>query len=229
MSAGAVADTTALHELATSVFGDAWSPDPGLDAALWATADETGLARLTLPEAEGGSGASFAEAAVVLSAVGRFAARVPLVETDWLAGPLLAAAGLEMPDGPLSAGRVGGGTHLDVRDGLATGTLRRIPHGRSVAAVAVLDGRRVVLVRPTRARIVEGTNVAEEPRDDVVLDGTPVTVGTVSDEVAAEYPLRAALGRALLIAGAAHGALAMAVRYAGERVQFGRSIGRLQA
>jgi acyl-CoA dehydrogenase len=47
--------------------------------------------------------------------------------------------------------------------------------------------------------------------------------------VAAELRLRAALGRSQLLAGAARAALARTVRYAGERVQFGRPIGRFQA
>ncbi|MGD9527915.1 MAG: acyl-CoA dehydrogenase family protein, partial [Pseudonocardia sp.] len=44
-----------------------------------------------------------------------------------------------------------------------------------------------------------------------------------------ELAQRASLGRSQLLAGAARGALAQSVRYAGERVQFGRPIGRFQA
>ena len=62
-----------------------------------------------------------------------------------------------------------------------------------------------------------------------MLDGAAVTVGTAPALVAVEFPLRAALGRSLLIAGAARAALAMSVRYETERVQFGRPIAKLQA
>jgi acyl-CoA dehydrogenase len=54
-------------------------------------------------------------------------------------------------------------------------------------------------------------------------------VADVPSVALVEFPLRAALGRALLLAGAARGAVAMAVRYATERVQFGRPIAKLQA
>jgi acyl-CoA dehydrogenase len=79
--------------------------------------------------------------------------------------------------------------------------------------------------------VTEGSNLAEEPRDDVVVD-VAVGAGAVAPApagAALEMRLRAALGRSLLIAGAARGALAASVRYAGERVQFGRPIGRFQA
>jgi acyl-CoA dehydrogenase len=213
-----------LQDMAASVFADAWDPSAaGFDADLWTTLEETGLARLTLPEDAGGSGASWADAAVVLRAAGQYAARVPLVETDLLAAWLLHAAGLPVPTGPLSAFLA---PTLEVDDGRARGTLHRVPWGRSVGGVVALAGERVALLEP--GTVTEGANVAEEPRDTVVVDG-PVTVGRAPSEVAVEFPLRAALGRSLLIAGAARGALAMAVRYATERVQFGRPIAKLQA
>ncbi|MER5918223.1 acyl-CoA dehydrogenase family protein [Streptomyces sp. NPDC001982] len=216
--------------MAESVFGDAW--DNGTDAfdlGLWATCEQTGLARFTLPEQVGGSAGTFADAAEVLMAAGQFAARVPLVETDWLAGWLLHTAGLEVPDGPLSAVVAPDLTVDGDDDTTATGTLRRVAWGRAVAGVAALVGDRVVLVAPEDATAVEGTNVAEEPRDDLVLSAAPVRVATLPMDAVLEYSLRAALGRAVLLAGAARGALAMAVKYATERVQFGRPIAKLQA
>jgi acyl-CoA dehydrogenase len=220
-----------LRELAESVFGDSReSAGYGFDAGLWAICEETGLARLTLPEAAGGSEGSFADAATVLAAAGRFAARVPLVETDLLAGWLLHVAGIDLPAGPLSAVAA---ADLEIADGRATGRLRRVPWGRAVAGVAVLTGERVVLVDTAvdaaGLEIVEGTNVAEEPRDDLVLTGSAVRVAPLPEDAMAEFPLRAALGRSLLLAGASRGALEMAVRYATERVQFGRPIAKLQA
>jgi acyl-CoA dehydrogenase len=105
------------------------------------------------------------------------------------------------------------------------GELRRVPWARSAAGVAVLTGTHVVLLDPATAALTEGTNLAEEPRDTLAVDGA----AAAPDGAAAELRLRAALGRAQLLAGAARGALAAAVRYAGERVQFGRPIGRFQA
>jgi acyl-CoA dehydrogenase len=114
---------TELEELAESVFGDAASSATGFDAELWKTLEGTGLARLTLPADAGGSEGTFADAAVVLAAAGAHAARVPLVETDLLAGWLLHAAGVPLPPGPLTA--VAG--ELAVDGTRVRGELRRWP------------------------------------------------------------------------------------------------------
>ena len=109
----------ALAELADEVFGSRDTTGvAGFDADLWATLEQTGLARLTLPGDVGGSDGAFADAAVVLAAAGAHAARVPLVETDLLAGWLLQAAQIELPDGPLTLAS----GDLDVAR-----TVRRVP------------------------------------------------------------------------------------------------------
>ncbi|MBN9102031.1 MULTISPECIES: acyl-CoA dehydrogenase family protein [unclassified Pseudonocardia] len=216
---------TELTELADSVFADAASSDTGFDAKLWATLEETGLARLTLPGDSGGSEASFADAAIVLAAAGAHAARVPLVETDLQAGWLLTSAGIPVPDGPLTIAT--GDLDIARTHERASGTLRRVPWARS-SSVVMLAGDSVLLFDPAGLTVTDGSNVAEEPRDTVTVDG-PVTAASVGDHAGTELRLRGALGRACLIAGAARGALASSVQYAGERVQFGRPIGKLQA
>lgn len=226
-----------LADLAESVFA-ASADGEGLDGALWATCVDTGLARLTLPDAAGGSGGTLVDSATVLTAAGAHAARVPLVETDLLGGWLLHAAGLPVPDGRLTAVAAtlevrpaDGGSEGAVRrdDGVVvSGTLPRVPWARDAAGIAVLTGDHVVLLDPAAVRRVDGVNLADEPRDTLEVDGTAV-VAPAPPGAAAELRLRAALGRALLLAGAARGALAASVRYAGERVQFGRPIGRFQA
>jgi acyl-CoA dehydrogenase len=213
-----------LAELADSIFSDAAAAGTAFDAELWKTLDGSGLARVTLPEEAGGSGGTFADSAAVLAAAGAHAARVPLAETDLLAGWLLHAAGIEVPAGPLTA-VVG---DLEVDGDTVRGRLARVPWSRSVAGIAVLSGSRVVLLGPDGLDITDGANLAEEARDTVVVDG-PAVVAPAPDGAAQEYRLRAALGRSQLLAGAARGALTASVRYAGERIQFGRPIGKLQA
>jgi acyl-CoA dehydrogenase len=211
---------TELHELAESIFDDAYDADAtGFDAGLWATLETSGLTRLTLPESAGGSEGSLDDAATLLEAAGAYGARVPLVETDLLGGWLAHTAGLDVPDGPLVAVA-----------GPRAGTLPRVPWARSVAAVVVLDGEQVTLLDPASTALTEGTNVAEEPRDTLDVSGaTPLATAAAPAGAAEELALRAALGRSLLLAGAARGALARSVGYAGERVQFGRPIGKFQA
>jgi acyl-CoA dehydrogenase len=219
-------ETGELEQLAEDVFTGADPAGDGFNEALWATLEETGLARLTLPASAGGAGASLVESAVVLRAAGAHAARVPLVETDLLAGWLMTTAGLPVPDGPLTLGA--GDLELSRPPHRAAGTLRRVPWARAAAAVAVLVGPEVVVLGPGAFTVEDGANLAEEPRDTVVVDG-PATVGALSGPVGDELALRAAFGRAQLLAGAAQGALAAAVGYAGTRAQFGRPIGKFQA
>jgi acyl-CoA dehydrogenase len=216
---------TELIDLADTVFADAASSDTGFDAKLWATLEDTGLARLTLPADVGGSEATFADSAIVLTAAGAHAARVPLVETDLQAGWLLFAAGIPVPGGPLTLAT----GDLDISRNLerASGTLHRVPWARS-ARVVMLAGDSVLLFDAAGLTVTDGANVAEEARDTVTVDGT-VTAASIGDHAGTELRLRGALGRACLLAGAARGALASSVRYAGERVQFGRPIGRFQA
>jgi acyl-CoA dehydrogenase len=216
-----------LRELAESVFGGGWdNTTDAFDVDSWQTCEQTGLARLTLSEAAGGSGGSLTDAATVLTAAGQYAARLPLVETDLLAGWLLHTSGLPVPTGPLSAVAA---SELEVDGERVSGTLRRIPWGRAALAVVVLTDDHVVLLDPSTGRLVPGTNLAGEPRDDLILDEVVAQVAAATPQMLAEYPLRAAVGRSLLLAGATRGALAMAVTYATQRVQFGRPIATLQS
>lgn len=207
-----------VRRLAEQVFAESSSTGTGFDAELWRALEQTGLARLTLPEQAGGSGGTFADAAAVLGAAGAYAARVPLAETDLLAGWLLHTCGLEVPDGPLTAAVTEpGGSEV-----------ARVPWARAARLVVVLAGEDVLLVDPAAVELVEGTNVAEEPRDTLRVDHV-AAAATAPAGTVEEYRLRAALGRAMLLAGAARAALARSVRYATERVQFGRPISRFQA
>jgi acyl-CoA dehydrogenase len=171
-----------------------------------------------------------ADAAVLLTEAGAHAARVPLVETDLLAGWLAHAAGISLPDGPLTAVRA----DLQVSGDRVAGVLHRVPWARAAAGLVVLTPAHVVLLTPDALRITDGTNLAEEPRDTVQVGtasrGVPAAAVTPAPRGAAgELRVRAALGRAQLLAGAARAALAGSVRYAGERHQFGRPLGKFQA
>jgi acyl-CoA dehydrogenase len=104
-----------------------------------------------------------------------------------------------------------------------------VPWARAAAGVAVLTPEHLVLLGADALTVTDGANLAEEPRDAVAVDGAVIAVAAAPAAAAEEFRLRAALGRSALLAGAARGALAAAVRYAGERVQFGRPIARFQA
>jgi acyl-CoA dehydrogenase len=252
-------ETDELAATARSVFADhAAEVSDGLPAPLWSTLTELGLVQLSLPEDAGGSGGTLTDLAALLLVAGETAAPVPLAETE-LAGWLLHSAGLAVPSGVLAVasdsgagGAVGGGgargggaggAALEVRaesDGgySVSGRLPRVGWARAATRLVLLaagpDGVDVVLsVDPSAAGVslTEGTNLAGEPRDDVLLDlRVPAGDSAVAPDGTRELlARRAALARALLLAGAAGRALAGSVRYAGERVQFGRPIAKFQA
>ncbi len=207
--------------------------------ALWGVVEAAGFTKALLPEAAGGSGVAAGDAWSLVRTAARFSAPIPLGET-MLAALLLAEAGLAVPDGPLSLAPVncrdrltlrrrGGGWHL-------AGSAARVPWARHAQALVLLvaEGNRTMAVRlkPDAAAIRQGSNLAGEPRDDVMLDA-----GLAGDEVA---PLEGGLDRQRLhalgaalrtiqMAGALDQALETTVRYAGERVQFGRPIAKFQA
>lgn len=207
--------------------------------ALWNALVEAGLQRAWLPEAAGGSGLAASDVLVLLRAAGAAAAPVPLAET-LLAGRLLDGAGLRVPDGPLSVAPVAADERLALRRGgggwRLSGSARLVPWGATATHIAVVayDGRDacVALVEAARCRIVRGRNLAGEPRDALDFDGVAVAAGDVAAVpagTAGDAWACGALLRAAQMTGALEKTLALSLRYAGDRVQFGKPIGRFQA
>lgn len=227
----------ALAQLVEQVLADRLDPmaaglAPVFDADLWTALEDSGLTLLGVPEEAGGGGAGPAAAAVALSAGAFHAAPLPLAETE-LAGWLLAAAGLAVPAGPLTAAA---GELTAVPDGDAvrlSGRLDRVPWARDAGLVVLAtggDGAATVALLPVGSSSPRaGANVAGEPRDTVVLDGVRAAVHAPAPAGAAEeFRLRGALARAVQLSAAAERAVALTVRYTGEREQFGRPLARLQ-
>src|ERR1700722_13261113 len=104
-------------------------------AALWSAVEEAGLHRALVPEAAGGFGVAVSDALSLLTVAGAHAAPIPLAET-MLASWLLAGAGLDIPDGPLTAGPVRDGETVILTpvDGgwHVSGTITRVPWARDV-------------------------------------------------------------------------------------------------
>jgi len=192
--------------------------------ALWDAVEANGLTRPHLPEDAGGAGGTWREAFVILRAAGRSTVPLPIAET-MLAGWLLVRAGLEVPDGPLTVLAEPAAGDAVVVAGA------EVPWGRRAGYAVFVgpDGSRVGLVRVDAAADVRpGESIAREPRDRVVFSGAkPVAMG---DAALPRDAVRVygALVRSAQMGGALDAILAQAVRYAGERVQFGRPIGQFQ-
>jgi acyl-CoA dehydrogenase len=199
--------------------------------ALWAAVEEAGLHRALVPEKAGGFGIAIPDALSLLKVAGAYAAPIPLAET-MLASWLLAGAGLEIPDGPLTAGPVrdtetvtltktDGGWH-------AEGTITRVPWGRDVDTLVVLAGSQIALIGKQSWSIETGENVAREPRDTVHLNGMAIATGHTATTASDLIAVGAAM-RTQQIAGAMTRLTEMTTQYAQDRVQFGRPIGKFQA
>jgi len=212
---------------------DGWSPE------LWRIVAEAQLPLVSIAEEAGGAGGSLSDLAAVLRIAGRYAAPIPLAETA-LAGWMLASCRLPIESGPLACGPVHGEIVAARRHGTQwslSGSMRRVPWARIAQRLVVLvsgpAGAMVACVDPKLCKVSPGSNLALEPRDDVVLDNVVVAGSLVAPAAPsvnhAALRLRGALARSLLMAGALERALELAVRYSTERIQFGRKIGQFQA
>jgi acyl-CoA dehydrogenase len=200
-------------------------------AALWAAVEEAGLHRALVPDSSGGFGVAVADALSLLKVAGAHAVPLPLAET-MLAGWLLAGAGLDIPDGPISVGPVRSDENVTLTQAAGgwrvSGVLTRVPWARDVDYIAVVGGSLVALVGKAAWTIETGENVAREPRDTVTLNGSALAVGETEVSPADLIAVGAAM-RTQQIAGALTRLTEMTTQYAQERVQFGRPIGKFQA
>jgi len=219
-----------LHEVLLAAEDGTW---PG---ALWRAVEDAGFPLALVPEGAGGSGLPVAEAFRLVRVAAMYSAPIPLAET-MLAACLLADGAIPVPQGPLSIAPTNRGDRVVLarRDNgwHLSGTVTRVPWARRAAGLVVVleEGNRkvAVLAKPGAGTVTPGTNLAAEPRDDVAFD-----IDLPQEAVAplvSDFDLRAwgAALRTAQIAGALNQILETTVRYAGERSQFGRPIGKFQA
>lgn len=202
------------------------------DADLWETLDRQGFATIDPSDPDIG----LSEFLALARAVGARAVGLPLVEAG-LATWMAQTVSLKLPDGvvlpaldpepTLRAEQVGG-------ELVVSGRMVRVPWGRHAEHVVAFadtpEGPCLVAVAPTG--VVEGANLAGEPRDDVLVDAQRVLaphVAPAGDLRPLEVLLRAAVLRASQAAGAMETVLDLTVDYAGQREQFGAPIASFQA
>jgi acyl-CoA dehydrogenase len=205
-------------------------------AALWRALEEVGLDRAALPEDAGGSGLDFEDAMLALRRSAYHGAPVPLAET-MLAGRLLAAAGIEVPQGSLTVAPVQRNDQLkfakDASGATVSGTAHRVPWGNLCAhamVVGELGGKGMVgLVSTAGAAGSVEKNLAGEPRVLLRFERTPLVAFAALDDAGARLEAEGALYRSVQMAGALERTLEYSLQYANERVQFGRPIAKFQA
>lgn len=226
-----------LEDSVNRLFGDRLGWDAltaievqGFPVALWAELTEQGIHKVLADEAAGGMGVGWADAYPVLRACGRHAVPLPVPETiiaEWLARQ----AGAALPDGV--PGLLPG---VIAADALGADTLTlanvRTPWGRNADYLVGVAGRgaaaELVIADVAGLAIASEDNIGRDARDS--LSGT----SRVVDRHALPLPgdclhWLGALARSAQIAGAGAAALDLALKYAGERTQFGRPLAGFQA
>jgi acyl-CoA dehydrogenase len=213
----------------------------GWQAALWGKVSAAGLQLIGVPPERGGVGGSLADAVGVLRLAGRHAAPIPLAENGFLAGWLLAEAGLDCPEEVVTTPTAieVGLSLTPAPDGgwLLDGRADPVPWGRDARWLAALaragDGLRVVRVPLAGAAIEHGRSMANEPRDAVIFQHVSLPSDAVGPDggpqLLDQLIRRGALARAALMTGALERVAEMTTEYAWVRKQFGRPIGAFQA
>ncbi|MBI5258061.1 MAG: acyl-CoA/acyl-ACP dehydrogenase [Burkholderiales bacterium] len=212
-----------------------------LDAALWQRVVDGGFPLLLATEAAGGYALGWSAAFPVLHGLGHWQVPLPLAET-MVAALLASRAGFDLPPGPLTLIEQGQGNTITIAreatgldgtlalDGLADG----VPWARhaSAALVSLADGRIALL--PLQGQrgvsLQPRSNLAGLPADSLRLQGARVAAVAPNPlPVAQPVWTLGAVARSAMMVGALESTLAQSVRYAGERVQFGKPIGANQA
>jgi alkylation response protein AidB-like acyl-CoA dehydrogenase len=222
--------------------------DQPYDARLWTSlASDLGCAGLAVPEAQGGAGATWREAAVVLEELGRAVARVPFLGSAVMAtATLLACADTELlrqvaagtrsaalavpfatapgrspaPTVKADAGRLTGAV-TGVADALGADVLL-VPasDGLYAAPAASLTRTRVISLDMTR------------PLCDVAMEDAPARRLAEGADATAALDAGLTAGAALLASeqlGVAEWCLQATVEYVRGRLQFARPVGSFQA
>ena len=208
-----------------------------LDGDLWQRVAESGFPLILASEAAGGFGQGWSAAFPVLRGLGYWQVPLPLAET-MVAALLASLAGFDLPDGPLTLIEQGQGNRLETGGSADAPTLSGVAHavpwGRHARAalVSLADGRlaRLDLDGASGVSLKPQANHAGLPADTLVLQQARLQA-VAPNPLALRQPVwtLGAVARSAMLVGALESALEQSVRYAGERVQFGKPIGKNQA
>jgi acyl-CoA dehydrogenase len=208
--------------------------------AIWAALRDAGLTLALVPEAQGGVGLPPADGLRLMRRAGYHTVPLPLPET-MIAAALWAEASGAAPDGILSLAPTAPDDilRIEARGAVYTlhGEAQRVPWAQRASAILVhardqAGSGYLALVPPASARLEPCRNLAHEPRETLILAGVALPAQAVRPAPAScahgllEF---GALIRAQQMVGAMERCLDHALRYAMERKQFGRPIGKFQA
>jgi acyl-CoA dehydrogenase len=196
---------------------------------LWNEIIENGLNLVLVPEALGGVGGSWFDAGILFKAIGKYQAPIPLAE-NIVAGHLLGLGGIPLPDDSIVTILDG---EFSIKDNKLSGISKRTPFGSSAThGVAIINDKsssKVILLSIPKDSISDDKNLALESRSNI--DFMDVEILSSSEILfSSDYILKiGALMRSCQIAGGLEFLLDQSVKYANDRIQFGRPIAKFQA
>ena len=206
--------------------------------SLWTLTTDNGFTHALCAEAAGGIGATWDEAWPLLRAIGYWQVPLPLAET-MIATLLLSAARADLPIGPIALVDETASSECNAAHTRVSGRFDNIAWARHcrTALIGRPDGRLLLVdLTPSGAR---QSSVVIEPKSNhagLAADTVRLADATIIDRIenpfaALAQPLRhlGALVRSAMMVGALERLLDESVRYANDRVQFGKPIGKYQA
>ncbi|MFT7128858.1 MAG: acyl-CoA dehydrogenase [Gammaproteobacteria bacterium] len=194
-----------------------------LNGNLWEKIEEAGLTKLLLDEDSGGAGGDWLDAEVVLRASGRHRVPAPVGEAiaaHWV----MAKAAMPVPDKGVLTWAIG-------KENNGQLTIHNAPWASQADHVLIwADNDKLYLFEKLEG-LTHCKNIAGEPRASGELAIASSTYTAALPDSLKNFDPQAlgALVRAVQMSGALDGALHMAVNYASERIQFGRTISKFQA
>ena len=210
-------------------------------SALWKTLVQLEWPGLTVPEDDGGTGASAVELAIALEELGRGADPTPFLATTSQYVPVVRECATPEQRRPLLSAVCGGGTGAVAWDGVEaeavgdgwqlTGTARFVLDGDRADELAVVTPSGVFVVpkadaAATRVPALDGTlHVAEVAFDGVSVPAERALTAPGADRAREE----AVTGLAATMVGASQRILELVLEHVKSRHQFGVPIGSFQA
>lgn len=210
-------------------------------STLWQHVEESGFTLALVPEEMGGIGENWTGAAYpIFRGVGYWQTPLPLAET-MVAAQLMSMVGMALEAGPIALAQAPEDGLVQVQKSstaqevILNGKLSRVPWARHCKKLLIgLSDGRLALVDLSDHRsveIVKESDYAGQPKDTVVLHSAKAISPEQQPIPNLLTPVRtlAAAAYSIQIVGAMERLLDESVRYANDRVQFGKPIGKNQA
>jgi alkylation response protein AidB-like acyl-CoA dehydrogenase len=238
-------ETDLLRDVARDVLSGALDPAAIEEAErsggltpLWARLAQLEWPLIGVAESEAEEPEALAQLAVVLEALGRHAAPVPLLETGLVRWALRERGAAFDLDTVLTVATAQLRLERRGEEVVVTGTARRVPWATEASAILAYasdgasDDAAVLVSRGSAGlEVAPGRNLTGEPRDEVTFRGVVCPASAIVDGAPSyeEMTLRAALARSAATLGALDAVHEITREHVTTRRQFDRPLVRLQA